>query len=916
MKKSTIFIILIIFGSLAYGQIVNNAFIRNDGAYIVCPSNFENDVNGSVQNNGNINVAGNFINDYNFISGASSNVKLDGAVQNIGGASSTTFNNLIIDGTGNKTISINTSVANSLIMNANKVLISNYNLSLLTSATINNPDNSRFIVTNGTGSLIKKPLPLATDFLFPVGDTLTSYKPAIINYSGTTDTFAVRVEKGVNPTTSANPSCVLKTWVVNESTPGGTTASLNLGWNTIDEGSYFSLNRTAALTWQNIGGTWTILASTPGSTSNLPETDWYHTTSGINDFAAANSRFIMRSYAPPTIVKQPGPDSDCEGGTLTFDIFATGLQLSYQWQENCGSGWNNLSNDATYSGTTTNTLTITGITLALNGCQYRCVVTNDAGPVPSNPATATVNVIPTAEAGTHGTYTGVPIQIGDVSSGPGTFSWSPAAGLNDPAISQPLASPPTTTIYTLTVNNNGCISTDTVTVYFGGLGHVISGKTVYAGKANAGNPVPNNPTYNPVIYSIDRTIVILKNFPTNDEVARDTSDANGVYQFTNIMDGTYTLAYDKYTADTMMWCNDVNAIDVALMKYFIGSDTLQDPTRCFSSMYKKAGNVDNNLTINAVDVARMKAKIGAPYDVARNFPKGNWVALNKQITLAGADLNVNLETISYGDYNASSSKYRDSVNTWSGAKSLPEEFIHTSDESIIVTNPSYIEIPLKVNTKVNDFSALGLELTYSNSEYKLVSAHMSGTNEKGAVKINPSLEEIIANDNDLLVTDDHGTIRVVYATTNHFDVAPNDEMIVLAFRPLKDLQQGEIEFALSGTGVIGNQFGEENDDAYLLMPKVFVQGDGLDAGFDFSGYPNPFNGEATITYNIPEDGSVKLNVYNAIGELVTILVNEKQESGKHNVVFSQKDLAAGMYTFKLEFSGINKSKNLILKMIH
>jgi hypothetical protein len=915
MKKSTISLILIIFGCIASGQIVNNAIIRNDaGVYIVCPSNFKNDVNGTVQNNGNINVAGNFINNFNFTSGASSNVKLDGAVQNIGGTSPTTFNNLIIDGTGNKSISINTSVASSLIMNANKVLISNYNLSLLTSATIVNPDNSRYIVTNGTGSLIKKTLPQATDFLFPVGDTLTSYKPATIKYLGTTDTFAVRVEKGVNPPTSADPTCVLKTWVIKESNPGGTNASLTLGWNSVDQGAVFT--GSAAMTWQNIGGTWTILSSTPGSFANAPATDWYHVTSGITDFSAANSRFIIRSYASPTIVKQPGPDNDCEGGNLTFDLFASGLQLTYQWQENCGSGWNNLSNNATYSGTTTNVLTITGATLLINGCQYRCVVTNDAGSITSNAATATVYAYPNAEAGTHGTYTGVPIQIGGLSSGPGTFSWSPSAGLSNPAISQPLASPATTTIYTLTVSNNGCIATDTVTIIFGGLGHVISGKTVYAGKANAGSPVPTLPTYSPVIYSISKVIVILKNFPTNDEVARDTSDANGIYQFTNIMDGNYILSYDKYTADTMMWCNDVNAIDVALMKYFIGSDTLQDPTRCFSTKYKKAANVDNNVSINAVDVARVKAKIGAPYDAIRNFPKGNWVAFDKSITLAGADLNVNLETISYGDYNASSSKYRDSTSSWSGAKSLPEEFVYSSDESISITNPSYFEVPLKINNKVKDFSALGLELTYLNSEYKLISAYMPGTKTKGTVKINPSLEEIIANDNDLLVTDDHGTIRVVYATTNHFDVAPNDEMIVLGFRPLKNLKPGELEFTLSGTGVIGNQFGEENEDTYLLMPKVMVQGDGMDAGFDFSGYPNPFNGEATITYNIPENGSVTLNVYNAIGELVTVLVNEKQESGKHSVVFSQKNLAAGMYTFKLEFSGVDISKNLILKLIH
>jgi len=535
-------------------------------------------------------------------------------------------------------------------------------------------------------------------------------------------------------------------------------------------------------------------------------------------------------------------------------------------------------------------------------------------PSPTIAHTVSVSQTPSAEAGTKGTYTGIPVPLGNISSGPGTFSWSPATGLSDPAIAQPTASPLSTTIYTLTVNNNGCIATDTVTVTFGGLGHIISGKTLYAGRANAGNPVPNTPTYNAVIYTINRTIVVLKNYPANDEVARDTSDATGVYQFTNVMDGNYTLSYDKYTADTMMWCNDVNAIDVALMKYFIGSDTVQDPTRCFSSKYKSAANVDNNGSINAIDVARVKAKIGAPYDAVRNFPKGNWVAFDKQVAVAGSDINVNLETISYGDYNASSSKYRDSANTWSGAKSLTEGFIYTSDESVTIANPTYVEVPLKVNTKVTDFSALGLELTYSNAEYKLVSAYMPGTKTKGAPKINPTLEEIISNDNDLLVTDDHGTIRVVYATTNHFDVAPNDEMIVLGFRALKDLEPGELDFTLSGTGVIGNQFGEENEDTYLMMPKIFVQGN-TDAGFEFSGYPNPFQGEATITYNLPEDGTVTLNVYNAIGELVTKLVNENQESGKHSVVFSEKNLAAGLYTFKLEFAGEQFSNVAILKLI-
>ncbi len=446
---------------------------------------------------------------------------------------------------------------------------------------------------------------------------------------------------------------------------------------------------------------------------------------------------------------------------------------------------------------------------------------------------------------------------------------------------------------------------------------VISGKTRYAGKANTGI-APNPPTYNSVVYDINKVVVILKNYPAGTEVARDTSDALGNYQFSGVPNGEYILSYDKYTVDTMTSANDVNAIDVALVKYFIGADTTVDPSRNFSAKYKKAANVDNNTYINAVDVARIKAKVGAPYVTAKNFPKGNWVAIDTLISVAGSDLNITLKTIGYGDFNASSTKYRDSLTTWATGKALADRnIISTSEESVMTNNNDYFEVPLRISAKMNDFSALGLELNYPGNDFKLVSATMPKTSGKSeSVKINPTLDEIIADDNDLLVTDENGVIRVVYATTNHFDVDANDEVIRLGFRPVKNLSQGEVEFSMNGTGVIGDQYGNENEDAYLTMPKIFVQGKDVVAGFDFTGYPNPFTGNATLNYTIPENGTVKLSVYNAIGEQISELVNEMQMSGQHAVIFSPKDLPAGMYTFRLEFNGSDESKCFVIKMVH
>ncbi|HQN16715.1 MAG TPA: T9SS type A sorting domain-containing protein [Bacteroidales bacterium] len=213
---------------------------------------------------------------------------------------------------------------------------------------------------------------------------------------------------------------------------------------------------------------------------------------------------------------------------------------------------------------------------------------------------------------------------------------------------------------------------------------------------------------------------------------------------------------------------------------------------------------------------------------------------------------------------------------------------------------------------------MGLELYYPKEKFKLESASMPNTGDSnGVFKINPTLQEIIDNNNDLLVTDDSGIIRVVFATTNIFDVAGNDIMIYLGFRPLYELEPGELDFKLFGTGIIADQYGEEaKDEDYLLMPKIFVQGNHSEAAFDFTGYPNPFKGSTTLTYNLPENGKVKLSVYNTLGVCVAELVNESQMSGKHTVVFSTDNQQTAIYTVRLDFFGEQNSNCAILKMTH
>jgi hypothetical protein len=77
---------------------------------------------------------------------------------------------------------------------------------------------------------------------------------------------------------------------------------------------------------------------------------------------------------PSLITKHPTNDTLTSLTSATFRITDTmGTSATYQWQENTGSGFVNLSNATPYSGVTTKTLTINIVTSAMNNYQYRCV---------------------------------------------------------------------------------------------------------------------------------------------------------------------------------------------------------------------------------------------------------------------------------------------------------------------------------------------------------------------------------------------------------------------------------------------------------------------------------------------------------------------------------------------------------------
>jgi hypothetical protein len=78
-------------------------------------------------------------------------------------------------------------------------------------------------------------------------------------------------------------------------------------------------------------------------------------------------------------------------------------------------------------------------------------------------------------------------------------------------------------------------------------------------------------------------------------------------------------------------------------------------------------------------------------------------------------------------------------------------------------------------------------------------------------------------------------------------------------------------------------------------------------------YPNPFNPTTSIRYAIPVQANVTLKVFNIVGqEVATLLNNEVQNRGSHIVTFDARNLATGVYFYRLEAGKFNEVRKMLL----
>ncbi|MBN8674001.1 MAG: T9SS type A sorting domain-containing protein [Chitinophagales bacterium] len=200
-------------------------------------------------------------------------------------------------------------------------------------------------------------------------------------------TFTITGTAGPAITTQPSNSAICVTGNTSFSIAAATATAFQWQIST-DGGATYSNVTNAGVYSGATTNTLTITGATIGLNNNR-----YRCIASTQCGSSTSNAGILTVNAAPAVTGQPQDITLCAGSNHTFSVTATGAGLGYQWQLSTDGGgtYNNITNGGIYSGATTSSLTLTGLTAGLSGNRYRCVVTGSCPPAAnSNGAILTV----------------------------------------------------------------------------------------------------------------------------------------------------------------------------------------------------------------------------------------------------------------------------------------------------------------------------------------------------------------------------------------------------------------------------------------------------------------------------------------------------------------------------------------------
>lgn len=380
----------------------------------------------------------------------------------------------------------------------------------------------------------------------------------------------------------------------------------------------------------------------------------------------------------------------------------------------------------------------------------------------------------------------------------------------------------------------------------------IDGRLLYANSASS-------PIQNQKIYLLNSLGIIVDS---------SISSGTGNYSFSSKSPGTYRFLINC----TKAW-GGVNATDALLtQRYFMG---LAVP----DSLQRKAADVDASGAITSTD-ALLIARRSVGMD--SSFSAGNWVFENHYVLIAAANITQNIRSLCVGDVNGTYSQIP--------AKYSPNISVIYKNKITIDENNRF-SFPIRFSREVN-LGAATLNFSYPTEILEITS--ITGGKAAG-----------------LIYTSQGGTIKIAWSRLAELQLSENEDFIVIKGRVKDVLNTDKIKINLDNQSELSDFEGNVVSNISVILPE---SGSKIPGSYElFNNYPNPFNPSTFIGYTLPYESKVKLAVYDILGRIVKILINQTEKAGSYKVEFNAANLASGIYFYSFSAKSIENNEKEFYK---
>ncbi len=337
-------------------------------------------------------------------------------------------------------------------------------------------------------------------------------------------------------------------------------------------------------------------------------------------------------------------------------------------------------------------------------------------------------------------------------------------------------------------------------------------------------------------------------------IATTSSDASGYFQFNNPETGEYNLD----AASTKPW-GSVNATDALLvLKHFVGMDPL-------AGLRLAAADVDATTYINAADaLSVMKRFVG----LQTSFIPGDWVFEHPMVSFSGSDnVTADFKGLCYGDVDGS----------YIPPYLKPEPTLFLEQNGVQTIDNLIVSVPVRLKQSLN-CAAVSLVMNFPSSEMEILGV-------EAAYDAQNLMYNVIGNQ-----------VRIGWYTLHPVVLNQNEVLMTLKVRLTNIHTQADLNFAIDAESNVADFEGNVLAEKTLLIPSLV----GTSQGFTLNqNIPNPFSSNTRISYVLPDEGYVKLELLNVVGQELSVLIDGQQDAGSHVFELSANDLSNGVYFYRM-----------------